>query len=380
MITTRQTLQRSALLAIGVLALTGSPALALDYVFRDLGTINGPLAGQNVWARGVNDAGQVVGHGDVATYVWTNGTPTQLNSLPGGVGTVGININEAGHVAGAIDLGPAVDAFIPVRWDGSTPIPVQVLGGGTQAFSTLPWNINNHDQMVGFGWSDGTQRYRPLSWDSNGNVTDLGTLGGAEGFAYGINDAGQVVGQSFTTNDDANHATLWDHGAIVDLGTLGGASEAFNINEAGIIVGYSELADGVTTRAVFWNGATPTELPSLGGVGTYSDATDINNLGQMIGYSGLDSNTWHAVVWEHGNVIDLNQFLPADLKAAGWVLAFPQAINDHGVIVGWAQNDPTGAIAAFELTPVPVPAAVYLFGTGLIGLAGLARRRMKGTA
>jgi hypothetical protein len=29
----------------------------------------------------------------------------------------------------------------------------------------------------------------------------------------------------------------------------------------------------------------------------------------------------------------------------------------------------------WEVTPVPVPAAVYLFGSGLLGLLGLARRR-----
>lgn len=36
-----------------------------------------------------------------------------------------------------------------------------------------------------------------------------------------------------------------------------------------------------------------------------------------------------------------------------------------------------GYHATLTTSPVPVPAAVYLFGSGLIGLAGLARRRMK---
>lgn len=34
----------------------------------------------------------------------------------------------------------------------------------------------------------------------------------------------------------------------------------------------------------------------------------------------------------------------------------------------------------FTAAPVPVPAAVYLFGSGLVGLAGLARRKMKASA
>lgn len=38
-------------------------------------------------------------------------------------------------------------------------------------------------------------------------------------------------------------------------------------------------------------------------------------------------------------------------------------------------GDITGEIHGVDLAPVPVPAAVWLFGSGLIGLAGIARRR-----
>ncbi len=90
MTTTRQTLQRSALLAIGVLALTGSPALAQSYVFSDLGTLNGPDP-ISIPQR-INNSGQIVGviiptgGENYVPVIWNGTNKTVLDSVPGGVG------------------------------------------------------------------------------------------------------------------------------------------------------------------------------------------------------------------------------------------------------------------------------------------------------
>src|SRR5436305_1669392 len=63
-------------------------------------------------------------------------------------------------------------------------------------------------------------------------VTPLGSLGGSQVFATGINSSGLVVGYSDIAGDTTSHAFLYD-GTMHDLGTLGGSlSSAFGINNA----------------------------------------------------------------------------------------------------------------------------------------------------
>src|SRR6516165_9664411 len=83
-------------------------------------------------------------------------------------------------------------------------------------------------------------------------ITDLGSLGAGASNAFGINDRGQVVGESNTTG--LTHAFLYSGGQILDLGTLavgtlGAESWATGINNRGQVVGRSTVPGKNGTHA-----------------------------------------------------------------------------------------------------------------------------------
>jgi probable HAF family extracellular repeat protein len=115
---------------------------------------------------------------------------------------------------------------------------------------------------------------------------------------------------------------------IRPLAALGGAeSDASGINDAGQVVGRARLASGQTHAALWEPDGRVLDLGVLPG-GAFSAARRINNRGQVAGLSEVPGGTDHATLW------DTRSGAVTDIGTLGGSRSFAQDVNDSGVVAG----------------------------------------------
>jgi uncharacterized membrane protein len=403
------------------LAVTGA-ANAVTYNIIDLG------AGS---AQDINNVGQVVGTlAGQGAFLWT---PTAANGSTGSATILGAGsataINGMGQVVGNQPKTGTVyqTGFLwtPGVANGTTGTTTTLTYPGATTTFTYINGINDAGRVVG-NYETTAFAVRGLEWTptasngTSGTFRDLGDLpssgvGSNLSGASDINNANQIVGVSVTTsltNNPNFNAVLWQPGTTcggtpncTNLGDLAGGVNSATlqaINDSGVSVGNgsSSTDTGATglpiAHAMRWTPNSPNGTTgALADLGTLpgdisSNATDINNSGVIVGYSGSfvtdNPETSTAFYWTQAEgMVELQNLIASDDPLlTQFLLAQALGINDQGQIVGLGFRNVNGNLVqhAFLLveaqtTPVPVPAAVWLLGSALLGVAGTARRQRR---
>ena len=288
------------------------------YKLIDLGTLGGPNSYVEVSGDlpiVLNNRGTVVGCADTPAQ-----DPNGPNSIP------------------LLNLPDPSDPFIfhSFEWSKGALTDLSVLPGGYSSCAT--W-ISGNGLITGMSTTGdfdpfmGGPASHAVLW-KDGEIVDVGTFGGAESLALGVNTKGQVAGSATNTiPDDVSgfgtqlRAFRWQNGLLQDLGTLGGSNAfATSINESGEVAGCANT-DSINQNAFLWKNGTMIDLGSFGG--SYACAFQVNNHGQVMGLSTLPGDqVQRAFFGDHERLADLGTF--------GGSVVEPFWLNENGDVVGGA--------------------------------------------
>lgn len=253
------------------------PRLWTDGQFRDLL----PPGASFGSATAINDHGQVVmptatvstenekQKVEMRLCLWQEGQFSYLTIPPDYVSGVPRAINNQGQVVGLLQIlspGAIPPPSFAAMWDGQSAIALNLPSGFTQTDAVA---INNYSQILVRGYvSSSTDPVKELN------------------------------GYTFPRGKQAGF--LWEHGQITLINAGPNALIPRRLNDQGQVVGKLFQGEGKST----------------------------------------------AFLWQDGQLTDLNTLIPKD---SGWVLTDATDINNHGQIVGSGEHD--GKSHAYLLTP-----------------------------
>jgi probable HAF family extracellular repeat protein len=400
-------------LAVALVTLSCGSALAVDYTITDLGAMlsstGASINGTDVWGSSINNNGVVVGQarfsGDTSSghaTLWQNGVAYDLGSLHDA--SRATYITDSGLIVGEAYADPSINNMYrqaTVFSLGSSPVNIH---------STMTYNANNsvatgagNGYIVGQAYNDTVTVNHAVLWSNNGTTAvDMNPTGyvSSASALRGINSSGQMIGYSVPTDIGYTRPTLWNpnndgtydpsKATYLDLsadpkysGLIWSAHSGYanDINDAGQAAVW--FTNGIA--GIWENDGSFTQINNLPGQFDHLKLDAINNSGQVVGsayyvdWANGASNVNHAVLYDNGNLIDLG----ALFEGTGWYLTSAIDINDKGQILVQANRngfDSRGLMDTLILTPgagiapVPIPAALPLFASGLAAL-GIFRRR-----
>jgi probable HAF family extracellular repeat protein len=254
--------------------------------------------------------------------------------VPGG-DTTGARAICSGGVVGTADITPNV--FHAVLYKDGQLTDLGTLGGPLSngedgnAQGTIVGSSNNATFNGAFAYRDGV-------------MTELPGIGGEDARAWAINNREEIAGVANIPpngggGDTDNHAILWEPDATqaIDLTALNGGhySYALDINDQGELVGTDILPDN-HSRAVVWRDRVLVELDDGGAPDSQANA--INQAGTIAGFIET-AEFAHAVIWQDDTMIDLGALTGSPSGALG--------IDNSGDVVGSARASGNSQSYAF---------------------------------
>ncbi|HEV8604718.1 MAG TPA: DUF3466 family protein [Tepidisphaeraceae bacterium] len=323
------------------------------YSITDLGT----LGGSSSYGFDINSSNEVVGYAQLATGanraflfkdannngIADSGEMVNLGTLAGYAASYAYAINNDGAIVGTSVT--AASARKAVRFQ-TTGAPTDLaMGVGSSAY-----DVNINGEIVGASLAG--QSYVAAYRSPTGQVTQLGTLSSdvfARSEAFAINDSGTIAGYSSTDAGDSAFVRP-SGGSMTAIGFPNQPfyyeyGYAWGINAAGQIVGEGFNSDA-QYHGFRYDGGTVSDLGIPNGF-TTSQALAINNNGEIVGQGKNSAGQARAVLFSGDVAYDLNSLIPVN---SGWTLTRAASINDNGYIVGEGIS-PSGQTHAFLLTP-----------------------------